>query len=183
MLIRIDESWRVNAQSTLEFDLPAGALWGQMRDWRRFLTIDPLHERLDAITPAPDATTPRGTTFLILHRVCGVGPTRRGKLLTWREGCGYAISDLSQRGSRGGFPHVCAYHLKDRGSNGSSLILGVRGVWTARWMPRSLVRLWLRWVLLSTEARIRSELGAFQRWRQAASRDSKPVASAPTLAP
>lgn len=167
MPVTISKDWRVRGESSLAVALPASTLWGQMRDWRRFLTTDPLHERLDDITPGVGdvAGSPRGTTFLIRHRFLCIGPTRRGKILSWREGRGFAISDLSLRGVARGFPHICSYRVEPSG-NSSRLVLGVRGTWTARWVPRPLVALWIRWVLLATEARLSRELHAFARWRR-----------------
>ncbi len=152
------------------FDLSPLALWGQVRDWRRFLLLDPLHQTLDDVKPARDSRTPAGTTFLIRHRFCGIGPTRSGRILRWREGSEIAISDLSRRGPALGFPHICTYQVRPEG-NRARLILGVRGLWTARWVPRPLINLWLRWVLLATEAHIRHEILAFERWRGSIARN------------
>lgn len=164
MRISIDDRWRVRAESSLEVPLSATAAWGQMRDWRRFLTIDPLHERLDDVRP-PQHSGPAGTTFLIRHRFMGIGPTRLGRMLSWNEGRGYAISDISSRGRRVGFPHVCTYGVEGAGEGRSRVVLGARGVWTARWWPRWMVRAWLGWVLLATEARVRAEFERVVVWR------------------
>lgn len=163
MTITIDHRWRVRAEASFDLPVSAGAAWGQMRDWRRFLTIDPLHARLDDIR-SPAKPSPAGTTFLLRHRLLGVGPTRRGRLLSWHEGRGYAISDLSRRPGRVGFPHVCTYAVESIDADRCRVTLGARGLWTATRGPRWLVRLWLAWVLRATESRVRAEFDAYAAW-------------------
>ena len=84
----------------------------------------------------------------------GLGPDRIGRVLKWQEGRGYVVSDLSSRGMRVGFPHVCSIDVAPLGEHTSRLTIGARGRWTATWWPRPLVRLWLWWVLRSTEGRV-----------------------------
>ena len=161
---RIDRNWRVRARGVIDVPLPASAVWGQMRDVQRFLTLDPLHVR---VTPAGERRPGRaGQELVISHRLLGIGPDRRGRVLRWREGRGYAVSDLSRRGNRRGFPHICAYEVEPAGPGRCRLTIAARGVWTARWLPRWAGRLWIWWVLVATDARVRRELRAYARWRR-----------------
>lgn len=164
MPIAIDKSWRINASRTIDLPLSASMVWGQMRDLRRFITLDPLHARVvmqpAIIHPARPASAglaaqhcnqprscPLGSALIIEHRCLGIGPDRIGRVLRWREGQGYAISDLSQLGVRVGFPHVCLYQLHPINDRACRLTVAARGRWTARWLPRCAVKLWLHWVL------------------------------------
>jgi hypothetical protein len=129
-----------------------------MRDVQRFLTDDPLHADVvfDSL-PDPHRSFV-GAKLTIRHRLLGIGPDRIGRILTWREGRGYAISDLSRRGVNRGFPHICAFDLAPRTDKSCTLTVSARGKWTATWVPRPLVRLWLWWVLKATEARLKASV-------------------------
>ncbi len=157
MRIVIDRAWRVHAESTMELACSSKTAWGQMRDWRRFLTLDPLHKRLHVEGGPNDPARPKGQSITISHRLLGMGPDRVGRVLTWREERGYAISDLSRRGPRAGFPHICTYEVVPVLPTTCKLRVGVRGVWTARYIPRFMARAWIAWVLHMTEQRIRLE--------------------------
>lgn len=179
MSIVIRDCGRVRARCELRVPLPASAVWGQMRDFRRFLTLDPLHVRVEEVRGSEPRGEhwPRGAEFLIEHRLLGLGAVRRGRVLSWKEGRGFAISDLSNRGARKSFPHVCTYEVVPEGEHASRLILGAAGRWTARWVPRPLVRAWLWWVLKSTELHIQTELRAVsrrsaRRWNPSTSRSN-----------
>lgn len=177
MKIEITPTGRVRAAHELRVPLPASTVWGQMRDVAWFLTRDPLHmrvQRLDGAGPdAPWSSAP----VRISHRFLGIGPDRVGRVLGWREGVGYAVSDLSRRppGRRGqprGFPHICWYKVVPEPKNETAggrgacrLQLGVRGRWTARWVPRVLVRAWIALVLAHTALRLSDEFGAMRRSR------------------
>ena len=184
MTIVVDDRWRVDATACLDVPLRASAVWGQMRDLRHFLTIDPLHRRVRIAGAAPPtrrgagvaedpgapgatgatgAPIPVGTALVIEHRLFGIGVNRRSRLLRWREGSGFAVSDLSSRGDHAGFPHVCIYEVVPLGDRSARLTIAARGRWTATWMPRWLVRLWLAWVMASTLRNIRVELWRFRR--------------------
>lgn len=170
MRIEVDDKWRVTASSEIEAPISASQMWGQMRDWVRFATRDPLHARIRITSsPAGDAMSAgqavRGSTFVIEHRLFGIGPDRIGRMLVWREGSGFAFSDLSRRGVKVGFPHVCSYHVAALTEHSCRLHVSARGRWTARWMPRWMIHLWLRWVLLETGLRIRHEINQFRAWR------------------
>jgi hypothetical protein len=164
MRLIVDEHYRVNAACTLEVQLPAGAVWGQMRDVARFLSTDPLHARVLFPAGPPDLSKPRGTLVRLQHRFLGVGPDRVGRILAWSEGRGYAVSDLSRRGNRVGFPHVCTYRVDPIGIGRSRITLGARGRWTATWLPRPLVRLWICWVFLATRHHVGRELDVLAAW-------------------
>lgn len=167
MRINLDKRRTVSAEVHQSVPLPAGVVWGQMRDWRRFLTLDPLHS---AITPAPGDKN----NLRIMHRLFGVRVVRRGRLVRWHEHSGYAISDLSMRGDSVGFPHVCVYEVTALDASSSRITIGVRGRWTARWVPPLLVRAWIWWILESTRARVNSELRALIRWRSKRTNDVFP---------
>ena len=166
MRIVIDKKWRVKAQSAIIVPLPAGAVWGQMRDWQRFITRDPLHRSVRVTGKGSASDTPRGTRIVIEHRLLGIGPDRVGRILRWREGCGYVFSDLSGRGVRRGFPHVCSYEVEVLTEDTCRVTAWVRGKWTATWIPRWAARAWIWWVLRGTEVRLASELAAYARWRR-----------------
>lgn len=167
-MIRIDVSprGRVDASVTIDVPLSATTVWGQMRDIATFITIDPLHHRLrlepDGMRTFPP---PIGTRFVLEHRVLGIGPDRVGRILRWREGEGYAVSDLSRRGPGSGFPHVCVYRVEPVGPHASQVVVEARGRWTARWMPRWLTRAWLRWVLVHTGEHIETWFSRFDAAR------------------
>jgi hypothetical protein len=122
-----------------------------MTDVERFLCLDPLHR---AIRVEGDGPLSVGSRFILPHRLLGVGPDRVGRLLRWREGAGYAISDLSRRDVTVGFPHICTYEVVATGAHTCRLTIGARGRWTATWTPRWVVKAWIWWVLKATESRV-----------------------------
>jgi hypothetical protein len=160
MHVQIDDRWRVNA--AISFDLPISAptLWGHMHEFQQFITHDPLHSRVLIRGRRGTATlaSPFGLELLISHRLLGVGPDRIGRIVRWREQQSFAFSDLSKRGTRVGFPHVCMYDIKSVSDDGCRLTFAARGRWTARWVPRLVVKVWLSWVLLETRRCIQSGL-------------------------
>lgn len=170
MKISIDRQWRISAESYLELPLAAISVWGQMRDVARFLSMDPLHTNVQLVKPGgnhPARTgSLKGCEIVLPHRLLGIGPTRRGRILTWREGRGFAISDLSRRSPHVSFPHICTYEVVSTGPERCRLTIGARGKWTATWMPRWLVWAWLWWVLRATEGRVAMEMAKFAIWRR-----------------
>jgi hypothetical protein len=159
--LHIDNKWRVNCSGELTVPLPASIVWGQMRDLLRFICIDPLH----AAARTLDGQPPRqGSRLIIQHRFLGLGPDRLSRVLTWHEGRGYSLSDLSQRGNRTGFPHICTYHVAPITETTSRLLITARGRWTATFLPRWAAKLWMWWILASTEAHLRHELNALHAW-------------------
>ncbi len=168
--IEITPEWRVRARAEFDVPLSAPRVWGQMRDWKRFLTIDPLHARA-RVTGAGANGSPLGARVVIEHRLLGAGPDRIGRVLKWREGRGFAISDLSRRGPRVGFPHVCAYDVAPGGPRRSRITFRATGRWTAVRWPRAAVRLWLWWVLRSTQRRIEADMTRLLRWAARSERE------------
>ena len=161
--IHISRDSRVNARCEIDLPVPAHLFWPRMRDVEQFLTDDPLHAEVVFDTlPAPHQSFV-GATVTIRHRLLGFGVDRVGRILTWREGRGYAISDLSRRGVDHGFPHICAFDLAPRTENTCTLTVSARGKWTATWVPRPLIRLWLWWVLKATEAQIAASIASHIR--------------------
>ncbi len=161
--IEIDDRWYVDASIDVPLEMAASTAWGQMRDFQTFITIDPLHRRVRLvdrerllISPAASAieSSPRGAQIVIEHRFCGIGPDRVGRIVHWREGRGFAFSDLSRRGERVGFPHVCGYELSAIDASRCTLTISARGRWTARWLPRFVAKYWLAWVLCETAGRV-----------------------------
>lgn len=176
MRISVDDRWRVHAEHAVRVPLSALTVWGQMRDVRRFLTADPLHCRVEALAGA-GAPLRQSTELRIHHRLLGFGVVRRGRICAWREGSGYAVSDLSMRGVRVGFPHVCTYRVEPLGPTASQMVLGARGVWTATWMPRWLVRAWLAWVLGATGMTVSREMRRVAAWRERAIARATPAST------
>ncbi len=174
MKIDINSTWRVHAAGSVEVALPAQTVWGQMRDVAGFLCIDPLHARV-LVEQGRHGATLLGSNVLIEHRVLGVGPDRLGRVLKFEEGRGFAVSDLSKRGVKVGFPHVCVYELEEMDATHSRIHVSARGKWTATWMPRWMVKVWLWWILRSTESMIEGYFGLFgRRWhRSEKSEDSR----------
>jgi hypothetical protein len=168
MHVRVDQRWRVTAHVAIDLPMSPSAVWPFMRDLTRFIAMDPLHARVTVIPrrgSARSGSSPAGAHLIIAHRVLGIGPDRVGRILFWREGRGFAFSDLSRRGVRTGFPHVCLYELAPADAASCRLIVGARGLWTARWLPRWAVKLWIAWVMLETQRCLRS---AARRWRRIA---------------
>jgi hypothetical protein len=168
MRILIDDRWRVEATSSIELPMGIGAAWGQMRDLPSFLTVDPLHARVRmeqrrVYRCERAVASPLGLRLVIEHRMLGIGPDRVGRVLRWREGEGYVVSDLSKRGIRVGFPHICAFQLTPMGHDACNLRITARGKWTATRWPRWAIRLWLWWVLAGTELCVRRHMALYRR--------------------
>lgn len=135
----------------IEVDVPCSGerLWRVVSDLPTFLCVDPYHRR---VIPLRRPLEP-GVHLAIEHGLAGIRFMRFGRLLAWREGRGYAFSDLSARGSHRGFPHVFVLELvplrPPGGGNDrdplplSRLRIEVRGRWTARRVPVFLRRAWL----------------------------------------
>lgn len=151
--IEINHRNKVDASASIDLNLSTSVIWGQMRDISHFLTIDPLHFRV-RVEGQENHLPTVGTDLIIEHRFLGLGPDRRSRVLRWREGEGYAVSDLSKRGTHCGFPHVCVFELMATSETTSRLLIAARGRWTATWIPKWMIRLWLWWVLKSTAIHI-----------------------------
>jgi hypothetical protein len=126
-------------------------LWRVISDLPSFLTIDPFHERVTLMRAQPAA----GVHLVLDHCALGARLRRVGRILAWREGKSFTISDLSLHGNQVGFPHVftyrvepCAIQITTFGDQrndveGSTLHIEVRGKWTSPVIPAWLGRLWL----------------------------------------
>jgi hypothetical protein len=125
--------------------------WRRVSDLPAFLTIDPFHERVVLMRDAPAA----GVDLVLWHNAFGRRFARFGRILSWREGCGYTFSDLSPRGPRHGFPHVFAVAvdpLPGRAEQ-SRLTIAVRGKWTSPLVPAAIGRWWI-WLVCREHARL-----------------------------
>jgi hypothetical protein len=140
--------WR---RSSVALDLemvvprPRPEVWALVADFSRFVCIDPFHARVIVLGPELRP----GAALALEHRAFGRTFLRFGQLLSWREGQGYAFSDLSARGKARGFPHVFSILVGPadaRPLNSTRLAIKVRGRWTARWVPRWAAGRWLRGV-------------------------------------
>ncbi len=109
---------------TAAIDLPlsAGAAWGQLRHLPTSAVHDPFHARV---------TVGAGGSLVIEHRYLGFRTTRVGRVLWWREGVGFAFSDLCRRDAGAAFPHVLSYRLEPTGRPTCRLHVRVGGRWTA----------------------------------------------------
>ena len=135
----------VDLRIELFLDRPVGEVWSEMADFARFTCVDPFHDRV--IVQAAEFQP--GVDLILVHRIFGFRFLRFGRLLTWREGHGYAFSDLSGRNKRHGFPHVFFYSVDSVGDSavhGSRLTVCVRGKWTSSWASRRVGMWWLRYV-------------------------------------
>lgn len=134
---------RVRLGLQIATQLSAEDLWRRISDLPAFLTIDPFHERVVLMRPRPAA----GVQLVLDHNVFGVRLRRLGRILSWREGAGYSISDLSRRGGWVGFPHVFFFRIEADETAApqekSLLHVEIRGKWTARMIPLWLARWWL----------------------------------------
>ena len=152
--ITVDKRGRVDLRAESELPMSAEAAWRWLRDFRRFACQDLFHRVVELDMEEPQA----GVAFRLKHQFAGIHVWRVGRILTWNEGCSYAFSDLSQRGPRAGFPHVYTHELQPIADDRCCLRLSVRGLWTATFVPRPLVRLWLAAVMLKTRASMRNAL-------------------------
>jgi hypothetical protein len=143
MIVRISSTNRVVCRATIQLPMSAGMTWGQLRDFRSSAMHDPFHAKIEIHGGLPVA----GARLTILHRQLLWHTTRAGRILRWKEGSGFAFSDLSVRNPAEAFPHVLSYHLEAVDSARCKLHVFVGGRWTApiwRWLGR----LWLWWVFL-----------------------------------
>ncbi|HEX4796474.1 MAG TPA: hypothetical protein VH370_21975 [Humisphaera sp.] len=158
---RISRRGVVCCRAFLDVPLSARVVWGQLRDFQRFARQDPFHATINIEGGAPRA----GASLTLSHRYAGLRIARGGRILVWREEVGYSFSDLSQRGPRHGFPHVFSFRLEPH-DNACRLKIEVRGLWTTRWIPRWLARIWLRWVFTQIVRHVEQELILFRLWHK-----------------
>ena len=148
VLIRIHPTRRVTCTAAVELPLSAGAAWGQLRHLPTSATHDPFHAR---VTVGP------GGSLVIEHRYVAFRTTRVGRVLWWREGIGFAFSDLNRRDPSAAFPHVLSYRLEPMGPAACRLHVRVGGRWTLPG-PRSVGHLWLWWVFGHVVRTVRNDL-------------------------
>jgi hypothetical protein len=138
---------RIFLQIELDVPLAQSEAWRRVADVERFLCIDPFHTRVVVRGARPAA----GVGLALEHRAFGARLWRVGRWLTWREGHGYAFSDLSRRNRQQGFPHVFFVDVAPLAAAGgvnawSRVTMTVRGKWTAP-IPSRVGMLWLRYVV------------------------------------
>ncbi len=148
--IGLDRRWRVSLKIDVETPMPATEAWRQLTDLRRFACVDIFHRRL--IWAARENKV--GGTFFLEHKFLFWSVMRNGRVLTWREGSSYSFSDLSERDPQLGFPHVYCFRVEPLAGGCSRVTLQITGRWTAQWIPRPLVRIWFRWILLHTREKL-----------------------------
>jgi hypothetical protein len=152
----------VDCWATLGLPLSARSVWGQIRDFARYSRQDIFH----AEPMVEGGIARQGARIRLSHRYVGLRFERVGRILWWREGVGYAFSDLSRRGPRVGFPHVFAFRIEPVDAGHCRLHVRVRGRWTARAVPRFVARLWLRWVFAHVMRSVNAELMMYRIWRK-----------------
>jgi hypothetical protein len=140
--VTVTPAGRVLCRAVLEIPLSVSVAWGQLRDFRRFAAQDFFH----AAVRVDRGGVRRGARLEIDHRFGPFAVTRVGRILQWTEGRGYSFSDLSRRGARAAFPHVYRYQLRPAGPSRCVIEITIAGLWTTRFLPRWMTRLWLRWV-------------------------------------
>ncbi|MDB5333822.1 MAG: hypothetical protein JWP03_4973 [Phycisphaerales bacterium] len=160
--VSITRGGAVTCRATIDLPLSATSVWGQLRDFTRYARQDFFHAEVVIEGGLPRA----GAHLTLSHRYAGVKVSRVGKILVWREGVGYTFSDLSPRGPRAGFPHVFGYRIEPLGPAQCRVVITVRGLWTASFIPRWAARLWLRWVFGHVVRTVHNDLLLFQLWRQ-----------------
>jgi hypothetical protein len=161
MTISVSRSRRVNCEASLALPMSARQVWGQLRDFHRYASHDHFHAGIAVEGGVPRA----GAALAIAHRYGPFRVRRVGRILRWREGDGFAFSDLSTRGPRAGFPHVLAIRVSDA-PTGCVVNIRVTGRWTAP-TPRWMAPVWLWWVMVSITQRTRNDLLAFSVARAA----------------
>ena len=129
----------IKAKIVIATNLSQAQLWRRIRRLEDFLTIDPFHEQVTLMRDQPA----QGVDVVLHHNAFGRRFPRFGRILWWREGEGFAISDLSSRNPHAGFPHVFTYHIESSGDT-ASLHIDITGRWTSRLVPTWLGRIWIR---------------------------------------
>ena len=154
--VNLSASGRVDCRAVIDVPLSAVAAWGQLRDFGRYARHDYFHAHFEVSGGVPRA----GARLRIGHRFGPFAVGRVGRIVRWREGEGYAFSDLSTAGPRRGFPHVFSYRLEAVDECRCRLHLRVGGRWTAP-VPRWAARAWLWWVFSAIVVRVENDLLRF----------------------
>ena len=150
-MISLKTDGQVRMRTDIRFPVAIEQAWQTVSKVESFACIDFFHRKIESVDRPGE---PAGR-ILIDHRYLGVGIVRKGKIYGWREGAGYGFSDLSCRDKRRGFPHVYVFRLRREGGDRCSLRIEIKGRWTARWIPRPLVVLWLQ--LIFTKIAVSAE--------------------------
>ena len=79
--------------------------------------------------------------------------------------------------TRAGFPHVFSYRLEPAGAGACRLHIGVRGLWTARAVPRLLARAWLWLVFAHVVRSVENQLLVYRVWRKRRHRNGRQAGS------
>ena len=146
--VRLSCRWGVHAETSATIDASADEVWAVMQHFNRFIAADPYHTRItDAQGKRLNTLPPRGTALRIGHSIGFTWFDRLGTLIRLKPGQSFAFTDLSPRGANAGFPHVYKYQLTPISEAACELKLTVRGKWSARWLPRPVVKAWLWWVM------------------------------------
>ncbi|MCI0651359.1 MAG: SRPBCC family protein [Planctomycetes bacterium] len=172
--VAIDRSRRVRMVAAVDTALPVEEAWERISDFAWTVTRDLIHAAVEWIDPGPAA----GARFVLVHRVGFVTIRRRGRILRWQPGRGFAFSDLSARGPQAGFPHAIEYRVLPAGERRSRIEIHVRGRWTLRAIPLVLARTWCAAILGGMSGRL---AGALAEIPDRASRGSGKSASARAL--
>jgi hypothetical protein len=151
--VSITSNYRVDCSASILAPLPRELVWMRMSDLGRFASLDPFHRHI--VLPEGMRV---GSRILIKHAFLTFRTLRRGRVMKWRDGIGYAFTDLCMRDPRVAFPHSYEYLLGPHAEGWSAVTIRVRGRWTARFLPRFAVRLWLRWVMMQAAMAVRNEL-------------------------
>jgi hypothetical protein len=167
--IRITPSGRVDCRAALRSPLSPGQVWGQIRDFRTYARQEFFHAEIEIGGGIPRA----GATLQLTHRFLGFRLQRVGRICRWKEGDGFAFSDLSCRGVQSGFPHTFSYRLRAANPAGCKVEIRVAGKWTASKIPRWLAWLWLRWIMQFAAQRVENNLLAYQLWLARKNRATK----------
>jgi len=141
MTVRISPTGQVICRASIDLPLSAGAVWGQLRDLQSSARHDPFHAEIVIEGNVPRA----GAQLKIVHRHLLWQSVRIGRILLWKEGSGYAFSDLCKSDPSRAFPHVLSYRLEAISPQACRLKIFVGSRWTAN-IPRWMGRIWLWWV-------------------------------------
>lgn len=152
--VRLGPRFNVDLVVRCEHDLSTRDAWACVSNFEEIACLDFFHAGVELEPPRAQA----GASLRIRHHWCGVEFVRVGRILYWNEGRGYAFSDLSRRTPQLGFPHVYHIGLNSDGGSRSTVTVRVRGRWTARALPRLLIRAWLGWIGLKIWVTMRNTL-------------------------
>ncbi|MDB5327872.1 MAG: hypothetical protein JWM57_3441 [Phycisphaerales bacterium] len=156
MTVRVTARRRVVCRAVVPLPLTARQAWGQLRDFHRYAAHDHFHAGFLIEGGVPQA----GARLTIEHRYGPFRTRRVGRILRWREGEGFAFSDLSIGDARRAFPHVLRMSVGPTSEATCALTIAVTGRWTAP-TPRWIARLWLAWVFLQIVQKTRNGLLLF----------------------